>query len=510
MKIQFEKISLKTFQADCTIYIAPQNNTLADVSLDKTDTEHVTTFSPFIDLNYTKDKTRSSCYFPSSPSQPNSLAFFFHKNSASEKLESSADKGNKMDWLEFSEDFRKFLNLIWKEHFKKIKIVYLNRQTPIHCLRFICGAIESKLNSYEKNQHVNLKKKTQRNTPLKIQISHPEFTEEFGAECLAYAQATLLAKNLAMTPSNYLNPDQYGKTIRDLCRTEGLKVKFHSLSQLKKLGAGAFLAVAQAYQHQGSGVYEITYQPKASKNKKPVSLVGKGLCFDTGGYNVKTGNYMMTMKGDMQGSAVALATLLAARKMKWPLYMKAWLAITENHISPIGFKPDDIVTALNKMSIEIVNTDAEGRMVLADTLTLATQEAPIACIDFATLTGTAVRAIGNRACALFSNRDDWNTSIESAVKSSGERMWRFPLYSDYEKQLESKVADLLQCVAEGNPDHILAALFLKRFLENDCPWIHIDMAAAEVNDGYGAFDGPFTGVGAQWALDFIRHQFLKS
>lgn len=317
-----------------------------------------------------------------------------------------------------------------------------------------------------------------------------------------------LVRSLGITPANFLNTKLYGQEIKKLCTVHRLNLKFHSNKQLKAMGAGAFTAVDQADPESSGGIYELTYRPAKAKNKSPIALVGKGLCFDTGGYNVKTGSHMITMKGDMQGSAVALATLITASRLKWPLNMKAWLAVTENHISPSGFKPDDVVTALNGMSIEVVDTDAEGRMVLADTLTLATREKPEICIDFATLTGAAVRAVGARMGVALTNDEKLHEPIKQAGLRSGERVWTFPLEEDYGKALESKVADILQCSSSPGPDHIWAAYFLSKFVEPKATWVHIDLSASENDQGLGAANGPFTGFGVLWAAEFIKQQFL--
>ena len=289
--------------------------------------------------------------------------------------------------------------------------------------------------------------------------------EEF-KEGLILGEASHQVRALGMTPGNFLNPKIYGTEIKKVCAKNKLNLKFHSNKILKAKGAGAFTAVDQGDPNSSGGIYEITYKPKNAKNKSPIALVGKGLCFDTGGYNIKTGSYMITMKGDMQGSAVALSTIEAASRLKLPLHLKAWLAVTENHISPKAFKPDDVVTALNGKTIEIVDTDAEGRMVLADALTLATREKPQFCLDFATLTGSAVRAVGTRMGVGFSNDESLHPLIKECGVQSGERIWPFPLDSDYGKALESKVADILQCSASPGPDHIWAAYFLSQFIEH--------------------------------------------
>jgi leucyl aminopeptidase len=319
---------------------------------------------------------------------------------------------------------------------------------------------------------------------------------------LITADGTNIARYLATLPPNILNPAQYGVEIRRICKESGISVKFYSKQELKKMGAGAFTAVDQGNPDSAGGIYELSYAPKG-KTKKTIHFAGKGLCFDTGGYDVKTSGFMVTMKGDMQGSAVALASMVVAVRLGLPYKMKAFLGITENHISPKAFKPDEVVTALNGMSIEVVNTDAEGRMVLADTLNLASREKPDCLVDFATLTGSAVRAIGTQYSCGFTNRDKLHEVIKSAGKDSGERIWTFPIDSTFGKALESKIADTLQ-LAKGKPDHIMAAYFLSRFVVDGTPWVHIDLSAAENDNGLAHVDSMFTGFGVRWATEFIQ------
>jgi leucyl aminopeptidase len=319
---------------------------------------------------------------------------------------------------------------------------------------------------------------------------------------------TNLARYLATLPPNILNPGTYGNWIRKICKENGITFRFHTKDALKKMGAGAFTAVDQGNPDSEGGIYELSYSPRKSakkkKAKKTIHFVGKGICFDTGGYDVKIGGGMLTMKGDMQGSAVALASMVTAIRLGLPYEMKAFLAVTENHISPKSYKADEVITALNGLTIEVINTDAEGRMVLADTLTLASKGKPDCVIDFATLTGSAVRSIGTKYSAGFTNRDEFHDEIRDAGTTSGERIWTFPIDSTYAKDLESKVADTLQCRKGPGVDHILAACFLSRFLEEGTPWVHIDLSAAENEGGIGHVDTLFTGFGVRWAVDFIE------
>ena len=232
--------------------------------------------------------------------------------------------------------------------------------------------------------------------------------------------------------------------------------------------------------------------------------MGKGICFDTGGHNLKPPKYMHGMHEDMNGSAVALGILLAATRLDLPVDIDCWLAIAQNHISPRAYKQNDVITALQGTTIEIIHTDAEGRMVLADTLTLASRKKPDLMIDFATLTGTMHTALGCRYSGIFANREELLEKAGSAGKSSGERIWPFPMDADYDEELESRIADIKQCSLEGDADHILAARFLGRFA-GDGPWIHMDLSASSCKGGLGAVGSEVTGFGVGWGLAMLEN-----
>jgi leucyl aminopeptidase len=205
----------------------------------------------------------------------------------------------------------------------------------------------------------------------------------------------------------------------------------------------------------------------------------------------------------MNGSAVALGILLAASEMKLPVNLDCWLALAQNHLSPNAYKQNDVVTALNGTTIEIVHTDAEGRMVLADTLTLAARAKPDLIIDFATLTGSMHTALGDRYSGVFTTSDSLAVRAIEAGKKSGERVSVFPLAEDYDSALDSKIADVKQCNMEGAADHILAALFLKRFIDSR-PWIHMDLSGSSCKGGLGAVASDVTGFGVAWGIEFLQ------
>jgi leucyl aminopeptidase len=316
----------------------------------------------------------------------------------------------------------------------------------------------------------------------------------------AKAEGNLLARDLTVLPPNELTPLNYRKRVQKLATAEGWKYSEFDVKALRKMGAGAFVAVAQGSNTDDAAIVHL--QRRIRNATKTVALIGKGICFDTGGYNVKPARHMHGMNEDMNGSAVALGLLLAASRVDLPLNIDCWLAIAENLISPHAYKQDDVVTSLNGTTIEIIHTDAEGRMVLADTLTLAAREKPDAMIDFATLTGSMHIALGSRYSGIFSNRADLLEKALEAGKSSGERTWAFPWDADYDAELESQVADVKQCTLEGEADHILATRFLSRFV-GDVPWLHMDLSASNNKGGLGAVGSDVTGFGVSWGIDLL-------
>ena len=319
----------------------------------------------------------------------------------------------------------------------------------------------------------------------------------------ALAEANTLARELTALPPNALTPGHYRERVRALAKAQGWRIEEYDFKRLKKLGAGAFCAVAQGSHEQDAAIVHLSYRPKGlGKNAQRVALVGKGICFDTGGHNLKPAKYMAGMHEDMNGSAVSLALLLAVQTLRLPLAVDAWLAIAENHISSQAYKQNDIITALDGTHIEVIHTDAEGRLVLADTLTLASKSKPDLLIDFATLTGSMVSALGNRYAGVFASSDALANQAIGAGRQSGERVCVFPMDEDYEAALDSKVADIKQCSLEGEADHILAARFLKRFT-HEVPWLHVDLSSANCRGGLGPVASDITGFGVAWGAGLL-------
>lgn len=311
-----------------------------------------------------------------------------------------------------------------------------------------------------------------------------------------------LCRQLTIAPPNELTPTTYRAKIKELAISKHWQHEEFDMPMLKEMGAGAFVAVGQGSDPQDAAIVHITYTPK--NIRKHVALIGKGICFDTGGHNIKPAKYMSGMHEDMNGSAVALGILLAASQLQLEVKIDCWLAIAQNHIGPLAYKQNDVVTALNGTTIEIVHTDAEGRMVLADTLTLASRQKPDVMIDFATLTGSMAVALGDRMSGVIGNRPELLSNAVEAGNAAGERIVAFPYDEDYENDLDSDIADIKQCTLEGGADHIHAARFLGKFIEHDVAWLHTDLSSATRKGGLGAVQTDTTGFGVGFGLEMLK------
>ncbi|HSH55042.1 MAG TPA: leucyl aminopeptidase family protein [Methylotenera sp.] len=323
----------------------------------------------------------------------------------------------------------------------------------------------------------------------------------------ARVAGNVLCRQLTITPPNELTPTIYREKVKLLAKEHGWQHEEFDMAALKKMGAGAFVAVGQGSEPLDAAIVHLSYTPNNAE--KHVALIGKGICFDTGGHNLKPAKYMQGMHEDMNGSAVALGILLAATKQKLNVKLDCWLAIAQNHIGPLAYKQNDVVTALNGTTIEIVHTDAEGRMVLADTLTLASRQKPDVMIDFATLTGSMMTALGDRMSGVISNRPELACKAISAGSEAGERIVAFPYDEDYESDLDSDIADIKQCTLEGGADHIHAARFLGRFIENDVAWLHTDLSSANRKGGLGAVQSDTNGFGVGFGLNMLKSMLQK-
>lgn len=320
---------------------------------------------------------------------------------------------------------------------------------------------------------------------------------------IAEAGAANLVRWLTALPPNKLDAPAYRRVIAHLADLHGWEYRFLDEAALGRLGAGAFLAVAQGNAARDAGIVHLRRRPAGRRGAPDLALVGKGILFDTGGNNLKTAKSMLDMHTDMSGSAVALGVLQALTVLDSPLAVDCWLAITENRIGPTAYRQRDVVTAANGLSIEVMHSDAEGRMALADTLALAGREKPRLMIDYATLTGACVYAVTERYSGVFTSREDLNDLLVAAGRTAGERVWPFPMDEDFDEDLKSTVADLLQCTLAGEGDHILAARFLRRFVPEHTPWVHVDLASVTRKEGLAQMPGGPTGFGVRLTLALL-------
>ncbi len=320
----------------------------------------------------------------------------------------------------------------------------------------------------------------------------------------AEAEGNNLARWLTAMPPNKLDARTYVDLLNELSKAHGWQFRKYDIAELKKLGAGAFLAVAQGNADESAAIVHLRYRPADKKKSKPeLSLVGKGIIFDTGGTNLKPFSSMVDMHIDMGGSAVALGTLLTMSELELPIAVDCWMAITENRIGPTAYKSQDVIKAANGKTIQTIHTDAEGRMVLADTLVLACRDNPGMIIDYATLTGACINAVTRYYCGVFTNRPDLHPLLKKSGQDSGERVWPFPIGKEFLGELESETADLRQCTPDAGGDHILAATFLNEFVSEDIPWVHVDLSALQRKGGLAHIPTDITGFGVRFTLDLI-------
>ncbi len=322
----------------------------------------------------------------------------------------------------------------------------------------------------------------------------------------ALEEGTFYARDLVSEPGNVLHPDEYVKRLGSLKKL-GLKINIYDEKKLKKLGMNALLGVGQ-----GSirGSYLVTIEWNGARNKsKPLAFVGKGVCFDTGGYSLKPAKFMEDMTYDMAGSAVVVGLMknLASRKAK--INAVGVVGIVENMVSGNAQRPGDIVKSYSGKTIEILNTDAEGRLVLADALTFTEKKfKPKFIVDLATLTGAIIVSLGSEYAGLFSNNEKLSKQLLEAGEKVEEKLWRMPLHKNYDKLINSKNADMQNINYVGGAGSTTAAQFLQRFIINKTPWAHLDIAGMAFSKYGGALNsGGATGYGVRLLNQLIEDHY---
>ena len=320
---------------------------------------------------------------------------------------------------------------------------------------------------------------------------------------IAESHGNDLARWLTALPPNKLDAGTYAEVLKTLAADNGWQFKKYGPRELKKMGAGAFLAVAQGNADDSACIIRLRYRPGNAKAAPGLTLVGKGIIFDTGGNNLKPFNSMLDMHIDMGGSAAAVGTLLTLSELGSDLPVDCWLAITENRIGASAYKSQDVITAANGKTIQTIHTDAEGRMALADTLVFASADKPGVIIDYATLTGACMNATTTRYSGVFTNRPALHPLLKKAGVESGERVWPFPIGGEFLEELKAETADILQCSPGGGGDHILAASFLNEFVDPDIAWVHVDLSAAKRKGGLAHIPSDITGFGIRFTTQLV-------
>ena len=312
-----------------------------------------------------------------------------------------------------------------------------------------------------------------------IVSAHDDLTDVV-AEAEIVTRAVNAARNLQNTPPNTMTPTALADAARVLGELDGVTVEVEGREGLARLGMGSFACVAQASPQEPA---LITLRYEGADATGPVlGLVGKAVTFDTGGISIKGANKMSDMKFDMSGGAAVLGAIEAIAELRLPVRIVAVVGATENMPSGHAMKPGDVVRAANGTTVEIINTDAEGRLVLADCLTHAVNLGAERLVDIATLTGAIITALGSTHAGLMADDDDWAAQVEAAGTETGELVWRLPLHREYAKQLESETADLMNVNETRKAGSIVAAEFLRRFT-GDVPWAHVDIAGTAWGSG---------------------------
>ena len=346
------------------------------------------------------------------------------------------------------------------------------------------------LRSYTFSKYKTLDKdKIDKKINFKIITSNKEKIEKKYRYYDSIKEGVFLTRDLVSEPPNVLTPKAYVQEIKKLSKF-GLKIKAYDEKEMKKLGLNALLGVGQGSVNE---TYLVTLEWNGKKNLKqnPLAFVGKGVCFDTGGISIKPAKFMEEMKYDMAGSAVVVGLLKSFALRKAKINAVGVVGLVENMPGGNAQRPGDIVKSYSGKTIEVLNTDAEGRLVLADALTFTEKKyKPKFIIDLATLTGAIIVSLGEEYAGLFSNNDESSKNIFEASKNVNEKVWRLPLHKNYDKLMNSTIADVQNINYVGGAGSITAAQFLQRFILNKTPWAHLDIAgmsfskkAANLNSG---------------------------
>ncbi len=327
------------------------------------------------------------------------------------------------------------------------------------------------------------------------------------SRAMAVAEAVQVTRDWSNEPANTGIPEYYAAEARKLAKQYGLKVKVLNEAEAAREKMNLFLGVGQGSEREGR-VIVLEYAPKGVKNPKTIALVGKGITFDTGGISIKPSARMEEMKHDMTGAATMMGATILASLWKVPTRIVCVLGFTENMPDGNAIVPSTVIKARNGKTVEIINTDAEGRLILADLLDLAQDYKPDAVVDAATLTGAVSIALGKMCCGVLGNNQILVDAIKKAGDTNGERLWQLPCWDDYFEDMKSDTADMRNSCNDSNGGTIRGAVFLKQFIRKGVPWAHLDIAATATGLTHLSYlpkkgaNGTYVRTLAQLAMDF--------
>ena len=331
----------------------------------------------------------------------------------------------------------------------------------------------------------------------------PEGTQAAWDELAHVAEGVALTRELVTEPANAIYPVSFVERCRERMEGTGLEIRVLDENEMRELGMGALLGVAQGSE-QPPRILVMQWNG-GKEGERPVAFIGKGVTFDTGGISLKQPGGMEDMKWDMGGAGAVAGTMLALAKRKAKANIVGLCGLVENMPDGKAQRPGDVVTTMSGQTVEVINTDAEGRLVLCDTMTFAQKEyEPTAVIDLATLTGAIIVSLGHEYAGMFSNDDDLAGKLDAAGKACGDKLWRQPIGAAYDKLIESPIADMKN-VGPRHAGSITAAQYLQRFIDKGTPWAHLDIAGTVWTDKPGAtWDKGATGFGVRLLDQFVR------
>jgi leucyl aminopeptidase len=395
-----------------------------------------------------------------------------------------------VDNLKKSKDKKAYINLIENQNIQKRDMIF----------SMIEGLL---LSDYSYDKYKNDKENL--NIEIEIGIKEPINDEykNLKIEASELVKANLVARNLVNEPANSLIPETLAKNVKNYAKEFGFEAEIFDLEKIEELKMDAFLSVSKGSENEPKLIV-MRYLNNPKSNEEILGLVGKGLTYDSGGYSIKSTEGMVTMKSDMGGAAAVIGAMCSIAKQNLKVNVVAVVAACENLISGKSYKPGDIIDSMAGKTIEVLNTDAEGRLTLADAVYYSIcKEKVTKIVDIATLTGAAVIALGDTTTAALTNDNDFFNIMKKSSEITGEKVWELPSYEEYSELLKSKIADLKN-IGGRKAGTITAGLFIKEFIK-DIPWIHLDIAGTSWSDtkkDYYSIGG--TGVGVRLLYQFVK------